>query len=59
MPPKDGLVLCGCLIDNATHKEFEKICEDMGTTTQELITAFVYSAINGDVKKIEGELKCK
>ena len=51
MPTKDGLILCGCLLDNATHKQFEKICKDMGTTTQELITAFVYSVINGDMKR--------
>ena len=51
MPPKDGLILCGCLLDNATYKKFEKICEDMGATTQEALTAFVYSAINGDVRK--------
>lgn len=51
MPTKDGLILCGCLLDNATHKKFEKICEDMGTTTTEVMTAFVYSVINGDVRK--------
>lgn len=51
MPTKDGLILCGCLLDNATHKKFEKICKDMGTTTTEVITAFVYSVINGDVRK--------
>lgn len=51
MPPKDSLILCGCLLDNATHKKFEKICKDMGTNTQELITAFVYSVINRDVRK--------
>ena len=51
MPPKDSLVLCGCLLDNATNKKFEKICEDMGTTTTEVMTAFVYSVINGDVRK--------
>ena len=50
MPTKDGLILCGCLLDVATHKKFEKICEDMGTTTTEVMTAFVYSVINGDVK---------
>lgn len=50
MPTKDGLVLCGCLLDNATHKKFEKICKDMGSTTIEVMTAFVYSVINGDVK---------
>ena len=33
MPTKDGLILCGCLLDNATHKKFEKICKDMGSTT--------------------------
>ena len=51
MPPKDSLVLCGCLLDNATHKKFEKICEDMGSTTMEVITAFVYSVINRDMRK--------
>ncbi len=51
MPTKDGLILCGCLLDNATYKQFEKICKDMGATTQEVMTAFVYSVINGDVKK--------
>lgn len=51
MPTKDSLILCGCLIDNATHNKFEKICKDMGTTTTEVITAFVYSVINGDVRK--------
>ena len=51
MPTKDSLILCGCLLYNATHKQFEKICKDMGTTTQELITAFVYSVINGDMRK--------
>ena len=50
MPTKDGLILCGCLLDNATHKQFEKICKDMGCTTTEVMTAFVYSVINGDVK---------
>ena len=50
MPTKDGLILCGCLLDNATHKKFEKICKDMGCTTTEVMTAFVYSVINGDVK---------
>lgn len=50
MPTKDSLILCGCLLDNATHKKFEKICKDMGTTTTEVMTAFVYSVINGDVK---------
>ena len=50
MPPKDSLVLCGCLLDNATHKKFEKICKDMGATTQEVMYAFVYSVIKGDVK---------
>jgi hypothetical protein len=56
MPPKDSLILCGCLLDNATHKKFEKICKDMGSTTMEVITAFVYSVINGDVRKEdEGE----
>ena len=50
MPPKDNLILCGCFLDNATHKKFEEICKDMGTTTQEVITAFVYSVINGGVK---------
>ena len=39
MPTKDSLILCGCLLDNATHKQFEKICKDMGTTTQEAMTA--------------------
>ena len=39
MPTKDGLILCGCLLDNATHKKFEKICEDMGSTTTEVMTA--------------------
>ena len=51
MPKKDGLILCGCLLENATHKKFEKICKDMGTTTTEVMTAFVYSVINGDVRK--------
>ena len=51
MPPKDSLVLCGCLLNIATHKKFEKICKDMGATTQEVITAFVYSVINGDMRK--------
>ena len=51
MPTKDGLILCGCLLDNATYKKFEKICKDMGSTTMEVITAFVYSVINGDVRK--------
>ena len=50
MPPKDSLILCGCLLDTATHKNFEEICKDMGVTTQEVITAFIYSVINGDVK---------
>lgn len=51
MPTKDDLILCGCLLDNATYKQFEKICEDMGTTTTEVMTAFVYSVINGDMRK--------
>ena len=51
MPTKDGLVLCGCLLDIATHKKFEELCEDMGATTQEVMTSFVYSVINGDVRK--------
>ena len=51
MPTKDDLILCGCLLDNATYKKFEKICEDMGTTTTEVMTAFVYSVINGDMRK--------
>lgn len=51
MPTKDSLILCGCLLDTATHKKFEKICKDMGATTQEVMTAFVYSVINGDVRK--------
>ena len=51
MPPKDGLILCGCLLDNATHKKFEQICKDMGATTQEVMTAFVYSVINRDMRK--------
>ena len=57
MPTKDDLILCGCLLDNATHKKFEKICEDMGTTTTEVMTAFVYSAINVDVIRKEDEVK--
>jgi hypothetical protein len=51
MPPKDSLVLCGCLLNIATHKKFEEICKDMGATTQEVMTAFVYSVINGDVQR--------
>lgn len=51
MPTKDGLILCGCLLDIATHKKFEKICEDMGVTTQEAMTAFVYSVTNRDMRK--------
>ena len=51
MPTKYGLILCGCLLDNATYKKFEEICEDMGATTQEVMTAFVYSVINGDMRK--------
>lgn len=51
MPKKDGLVLCGCLLNIATHKKFEELCEDMGATTQEVITAFVYSVINRDMRK--------
>lgn len=50
MPTKDGLILCGCFLDNETHNKFEKICKDMGATTTEVMTAFVYSVINGDVK---------
>ena len=51
MPTKDDFILCSCLLDNATYKKFEKICEDMGTTTTEVMTAFVYSVTNGDVRK--------
>ena len=51
MPTKDGLILCGCLLDNAKYKKFEEICEDMGSTTMEVITAFVYSVINRDMRK--------
>lgn len=51
MPTKDGLILCGCLLDNATHKKFEQICKDMGSTTMEVITAFVYSVTNRDMRK--------
>jgi hypothetical protein len=57
MPTKDGLILCGCLLDNATHKKFEKICKDMGSTTTEVMTAFVYSVINGDVQRKEDKGK--
>ena len=57
MPTKDDFILCGCLLDNATNKKFEKICEDMGSTTMEVMTAFVYSAINGDVIRKEDEGK--
>lgn len=57
MPTKDGLVLCGCLLNIATHKKFEKICEDMGSTTTEVMTAFVYSVINGDVQRKEDKGK--
>ena len=51
MPTKDSLILCCCLLDNATHKKFEEICKDMGATTQEVMTAFVHLVINGDVRK--------
>lgn len=51
MPTKDSLILCGCLLDNATHKKFEQFCKDMGATTQEVMTAFVYSVINRDMRK--------
>lgn len=57
MPPKDNLILCGCFLDNATYKKFEEICKDMGATTQEVMTAFVYSVINGDVQRKEDEGK--
>lgn len=57
MPPKDSLILCGCFLDNATYKKFEKICKDMGATTIEVMTAFVYSVINGDVQRKEDEGK--
>lgn len=55
MPTKDSLILCGCLLDNATHKKFEQICKDMGSTTTEVMTAFVYSVINGDMRKEDGK----
>ena len=51
MPTKDSLILCGCLLDDATHKKFEQICKEMGSTTIEVMTAFVYSVINGVVRK--------
>ena len=51
MPTKDSLILCGCLLDDATHKKFEQICKEMWTTTTEVMTAFVYSVTNGDMRE--------